>query len=145
MSNAIAGVGTIFSRWNADSTPAAWEPIAEVTSINGPGMSRNTIDVTSLDTEDGYMEFIGALRDPGTVVLSMNFSRETYDVMKADFEDNDRQNYKIVIPDEDQTTLEFEGLVTELPLSIEVNDKISCDVTIKLSGKVNHFDGSSGG
>lgn len=142
MSNAISGIGTKFYRWDADS-PAAWEAIAEINSIDGPGMTRGTIDVTSLDSEGGYMEFIAAIRDAGSVSLQMNFQRSTYEIMKNDFEDESPQNYKIVLPDEDETTLEFEGLVTELPLSITVTDKITCDVTVKISGKPVLKDGSS--
>lgn len=37
MSNAVAGVGTIFERYNG----VTWEDIAEVTSIEGPDMDRD--------------------------------------------------------------------------------------------------------
>jgi len=138
--NAIAGKGTLFRRWN--STTSAWENIAEVNSIEGPGMSRETIDVTDLSTTDGYRKFIGSLRDPGDLSLSMNFKRSEYDKFKSDFENDTPQNYEIVLPDADVTTLEFEGLVSELPLAIAVDDKITSDVTIKISGKVEVESGS---
>jgi len=141
MSNAITGVGTIFRRWNG----SAWENIAEINSINGPGMSRDTIDVTSLDSTGGYREFIAGFRNAGTVTLAMNFTRDTYDLMKTDFEDDDLQNYEIVLPDVENTTLEFEGLVTELPLSISADDKITADVTLQISGQVTVNSGASSG
>jgi predicted secreted protein len=141
MSNAITGVGTIFRRWNG----SAWENIAEINSINGPGMSRDTIDVTSLDSTGGYREFIAGFRNAGTVTLAMNFTRDTYDLMKTDFEDDDLQNYEIVLPDVENTTLEFEGLVTELPLSISADDKITADVTLQISGQVTINSGASSG
>ncbi len=140
-SQAMAGIGTKFYKW----TSGSWSRIAEVNSINGPNMSREIIDVTSLDSENGYREIIGALRDGGTAALNMNFSRAGYDLMKADFEDNDRKTYKIVLPDTAETTFEFDGLVMELPLTIEVADKISMDVSIQISGTVDVYDGSSGG
>ena len=143
-SNALSGIGTKFFRWDPGTTSSGWQSIAEITSISGPTMSREIIDVTSLDSDDGYREFISAIRDGGTVSLSMNFTRDGYDLMKDDFEDDERQNYAIVIPDTDETTLEFEGLVMELPLNIEVADKITLDVTIQISGKVVLYDGSSG-
>lgn len=134
MSNAIAGVKTLFRRW--DSATAAWENVAEINSITGPSMSRDTIDVTSLDSTGGYREFITGFRNPGTVTLAMNFTRETYDMMKSDFESDTAGNYEIVLPDADITSLEFEGLVTELPLTIPADDKVTADVTIQLSGEV---------
>lgn len=140
-SNAISGVGTIFRRWNG----SAWVNLAEINSIDGPTMSRGVIDVTSLDSAGGYREFIASFREAGTVSLAMNFTRETVDLMKADFESDVAQNYEIVLPDIDSTSLEFEGLVTEMPLSIPMDDKITMDVTIQISGQVTINSGGSSG
>ena len=141
MSNAIAGVGTKFRRWDG----ANWDDIAEINSITGPGKTRDTIDVTSLDSTGGYREFIGGFRDGGTVTLPMNFTRSTYEVMNTDFESDVLQNYEILLPDTELTSFEFEGLVTELGLGIPADDKVSADVTIKISGQVviNSGSGSS--
>lgn len=141
-SQARSGIGTKFYRWSDTSTE--WQAIAEVTNISGPAMSRDSIPVTSLDSEDGYEEVIGGLRKGGSVTFGMNFRRETYDMLKADFESDLKQNYKIVIPDTDETTFEFEGLVMELPPKFEVSSPITVDVTIQVSGKVEVYDGSSG-
>ena len=138
MSDAKAGVGTEFRRWSG----SAWDTISEINSITGPGMSRDVIDVTSLDSTDGYREFITGFRNAGTIALSMNFTRSTYDTMQTDFESDDLQNYEIVLPDAENTTLEFEGLVTELPLTIPPDDKITADVTIQISGAVTINSGS---
>lgn len=138
-SNAISGVGTKIYRKKAGE----WLPMAEVNSISGPGMSRETIDVTSLDSNAGYREFISGIRDAGTVSLSMNFTHDTYTQAKADFESDVANEYKIVVNDSTQTTLQFSGLVTELPLNVEVADKISADVTIKISGAVALTEGVS--
>jgi predicted secreted protein len=141
-SNAVAGVGTIFNRWNG-ATNGAWVPVAEINSITGPSMSRDTIDVTSLDSTGGYREFITGFRNAGTVVLAMNFTRDTYELMKGDFESNTAQNYQIVLPDVENTGLDFEGLVTELPLTIPADDKITADVTIQVTGKVEITSGGT--
>jgi len=137
-SNAVAGVGTLFRRWDGSN----WVNIAEINSISGPSMSRDTIDVTSLDSTGGYREFIGGFRDAGTLQLTMNFSRTTFDLMKTDFESDTSQNYEIVLPDGDNTTLEFVGLVTELPLEITADDKITSSVSLKITGQVTVNSGS---
>jgi predicted secreted protein len=132
-SNAFAGVGTSFRRWDG----SAFVAIAEVNSITGPGMTRDTIDVTSLDSTGGYREFITGFRNPGTVTLAMNFTVETYELMHADFESNTAQNYEILLPAEGSYfSFEFEGYVTELPLTIPPDDKVTADVTIQISGAV---------
>ena len=131
-SNAIAGVGTLFRRYNGTD---AWVNLAEINSITGPNKSRETIDVTSLDSVGGYREFIASFRDGGTVQLAMNFTRATYELMNTDFESDATQTYEIVLPDSEKTSLEFIGLVTELPLSISTDDKVTADVTIKVTGQ----------
>jgi len=137
-STAVAGVGTLFRRWSG----SGWVNLAEINSITGPGMSRDTIDVTSLDSTGGYREFITGFRNAGTIALAMNFTRASYDLMKADFESNDAVNYEIMLSDAENTSFEFEGLVTELPLTIPADDKMTADVTIQITGEVTINSGS---
>ena len=141
-SNAIAALGIVFSRWN--TTSSSWEPISEISGIGGPGKSRDTIEVTHFQSLDSYREYIGGLREGGTVPLTMNFTRATFDILNADFEDDAKQVYKIELPDDANTTFEFQGLVTELPLGAEIGDKVTADCTIQVSGKVEVLDGGSG-
>lgn len=137
---AFAGKGTEFRRWN--SSTGAWEAIAEITNISGPGMTRDIIDTTALDTAGDYRTFITGFRNAGTVTLDINMTRDNYETMKDDFEDDDAQNYEIVLPDSDTTSLEFEGLVTECPLTIPPDDKVTISVTIQISGQVTLESGS---
>ena len=140
MSDAISGVGTVFRKWDGVSS---WDNIAEITNINGPSMSRDLIEVTNLNTTGGFREFIAGFRDGGTIVVSMNYTRTSLDLMFADFEDDDTQNYEIVLPDTDATSLEFEGLVQEVPLTISTDSQITLEVTIKITGAVTVNSGSN--
>lgn len=142
-SNARSGVGTLFRRWN--TTLTEWENIAEIKSITGPNKTRATIDVTSLDSTGGFREFIASFRDAGTVALAMNYTRNTYEIMDADFDVETIQNYEIVLPDVENTTIEFTGLVTELGLAVTTGDAITADTTIKVSGKPVINSGASSG
>jgi predicted secreted protein len=132
MSQAISGVGTAFHRWNGSH----WDAIAEITSIKGPGVKRDQIEVTNLDSTGGYKEFIAGFRESGTISLSMNFIRNNYDLLLADFETDVAGNYEIILGDAVHTSFEFEGLVTELPLNISAKDAITMDVTILVTGKI---------
>jgi len=126
----ITGKGATFSRWSGST----WVALANIKSIGGPSASRETVDVTTLDSAGGYREFIGSLRDGGDISLGMLFEQASYVIMKNDFESDTVQEYAIVLPDTNATSLEFSGLVTELPLDIPLDDAVSCDVTIKISG-----------
>lgn len=138
---AISGVGTEFHRWNGST----WDAIAEITSIKGPGPKREQIEVTSLDSTGGYKEFIAGFRDNGSISLTMNFRRSNYDLLLADFDSDVPQNYEIILKDAVNTSFEFEGLVTELPLTIGAKDAITMDVTILITGPVTVNDGSMSG
>jgi predicted secreted protein len=131
MGQAIAGIGTIINRWDGSQ----WVPIANINSASGPGSERTTIDVTTLDSTGGYREFITGLRDGGEFTFGMNFVIETYLLIKDDFEDNDLQQYSVVFPDDESSTIVFDGIVTGFPLDIPLDDKVTCNVTIKISGE----------
>jgi len=139
--NAVAGLGTQFRRWSGSQ----WVLVSDIISITGPGMTRTTFDTTTLNTAGGYRTFKTGLRDAGQITLNMVFTRTSLDLMKTDFESNDPVNYEIVLPDADNTTFEFAGLVTELPLTIAIDDKITMDVTIQISGQVSVNSGSGSG
>lgn len=134
MSDAISGVGVQFQRESEDSSGvfAAW---AEVNSIEGPDETRETIDVTSLDSTGGYREFIASFRDGGEVRLEMNFTRTTYEAARDDFQDDDAQTYRISIPDTDTTKITFDAFITGVPISISPDDKITVGVTLKVTGE----------
>lgn len=134
-STAVSSQGTLFFRESVQ--------IGEINSITGPDKSRETIDVTRLEDDDGYRRFIASLRDAGQIQLSMNFDRSNYDVFNADFESDDLVEYAIVFPDPDRTAFIFEGLVIGLPAAANVGDKLTSNVTIKISGPVQISTGSS--
>jgi len=140
-SEAFAGVGTKFQRWDG----AAWQDIAEVNSIDGPGMTKDVLEVTSLDTDAGYNEFITGFAEGGTLTLDMNFTRETYELMKEDFESDEVRSYRIQLPDYDlaPSTFTIEGLVIELPITMTADDKVTADVVIQITSQVILDDGIS--
>lgn len=151
MQNPIAGVGTKFRKWDG----LAWTDIAQITGIEGPGMTKETIDVTALDSTGGYRKFISSFRDGGDVSLTMNYTRDGYDAMKAAYEADCDFDYEIVLPDGNRdnpicttsldtaknTTFQFKGIVTELPISVSTDSQVTMNVTVKVSGKVIVNDG----
>lgn len=144
MSNAFSSVGVQFRRWDADATSAAgaWVKLAEITGIDGPGKTKETIDVTNLDSTDGYREFISSFKDGGTVSLEMNFTSDTYDIMDEDFEADAANNYEIVFPDTGSTSFEFSAFVTELSISAAVGSQVTSSVSMKITGKITKNSGS---
>lgn len=134
MSDAIAGIGTVFKIGDGASTEV-FTAVAEVNSINGLNVTRKVIDVTSLDSTGGYDEFIGGSRDPGEAVLSMNFTLDNYVTFLAEIDEDDSRNFQIVFSDTGESTIEFAGIVTAMGTTVTTGDKVTMDVTIKASGQ----------
>ena len=133
-----AGMNAEFRRWNTST--GSWDKISELNSIDGPNMSREVFD-TSPDLEYGYRTFAGGKRDPGAITINGNFTRDSYDTLLADYEDDSAQNYELVLPDADNTSCEFEGLITELPLSVPAG-KMTINFAIKITGQPTIESGS---
>lgn len=137
----MAGVnafGTEFQRGNGATPTEVFTTIAHVTKIGGPARKRDTIDVTTHQSPDGWMEFIGSLKDGGEISLEVNYdpTEATHD-LDDDFDDVDPRHYKIVIlPDTaDEYTWALSGILTELGDEFPYDDKMSRSMTIKVTGK----------
>ena len=114
--------------------PEVFTAIAKVTNVSGPETERETYDVTAHDSESGWREFIGGLKDGGEVSLELNYDPRDHDVLMADYEDTEPRNYKLVFPQnlgEWALKLILTGFSQEAP----VDDKLSAEVTFKVSGK----------
>lgn len=132
----VDGFGTQLQRGDGAVTETFTE-IANVTSISGPGMSRETIDVTAHDSPEQWMEFLGGLKDGGEVSADLNYDpgEDTHNVLQDDFDDTAPRNYRIVFPDVDQTYWEVGAILTGLEPEAPYDDKLACSITLKVSGK----------
>ncbi|MFJ9662864.1 phage tail tube protein [Streptomyces griseoflavus] len=128
------GFGVQLKRGDGAATEV-FTKIADVTSLNPPNISRETLDVTSHDSPNGWMEFLGSLKDPGEVSADVNYQPDKHDLLVADFEDAKPRNYQIVFPDEDATTWEFPAILTGFEPETPYDDKASASLTWKVSGK----------
>ncbi len=129
--------GTQFLRGDGGS-PELYTMIANVTNISGPARTRETIDVTSHDSPDAWMEFLGGLKDGGEVGIEINYDpTEPTHLLDDDFDDDVPRNYRIVIlPDTpDEHTWDFKAVLTELSDEFPYDDKMGRTMTVKVSGK----------
>lgn len=128
----INAFGTLLKRGDGAATEV-FETIADVTSLSPPGIKRDTLDVTSHDSVNGWQEFVGGLKDPGEVSADVNYQPTEHDVMVADFEDTAPRNYEIVFPD--GTTWAFGAILTGFEPDAPYDDKLAATLTWKVSGK----------
>jgi predicted secreted protein len=115
--------------------PEVFTAIANVTSIEGPGIERETIDVTAHDSEDGWMEFVGGLKDGGEVEIEVNYDPADHDTLIADFEDENPRNYQLVFPDPGTTTWTLSLILSGFEPEAPYDDKLAANITFKVNGK----------
>ncbi len=132
------GFGTQLKRGDGATPTEAFTTIANVTSISGPERTRETIDVTSHDSPDGWMEFVGGLKDGGEISVDINYdpSLDTHD-LDDDFDDVEPRNYQIVIlpGTEDEHTWSLRAILTNLGDEFPYDDKMARSMTLKVTGK----------
>ena len=128
------GFGTLLKRGDGGS-PEVFTEIADPTGISGPGLSRETIDVTSHGSPEQWMEFIGGLKDGGEVSLDINYQPSLHDTLVDDFDDAAPRNYQLVFPDPDETTWGFKAIMTGFEPDAPYDDKLSASLTFKVTGK----------
>ena len=111
--------------------------IAELTNIGGPSLSADTLDVTSLDSADGYREFIQGVRDGGEISIEGNFipGNAGQVALVTDLNDGSLDAYTITFPAAMATTWTFNAIVTAFECSAPFDDKASFTATLKVSGK----------
>lgn len=130
----IDAFGTTLQRGNGAS-PEVFAEIANVTNIGGPGLSRETLDVTAHDSPNGWREHKGGLKDAGEISLDINFDPSEHDTLLADFADDEARNYKLVFPD--GTDWALKAILTGFEASAPHDDKLTASISLKVTGKPN--------
>lgn len=125
--------GIALKRSDMQATPV-FTAVANVTSLKGPEIKRETYDVTAHDSVSGWREFVGGLKDGGEVSIQVNYDPRIHDTLVADFEDTVPRDYKMTFPG----TLgewAFKAILTGFSQEAPVDDKLSAELTFKVSGK----------
>ena len=126
--------GIALKRGDGVTPTEGFATIGNVTNVGGPEIERETYDVTSHDSVDGWREFIGGLKDGGEVSIEINYDPRIHDSLVEDFEDTAPRNYKMTFPaalGEWAMKLILTGFAQEAP----VDGKLAAELKFKVSGK----------
>lgn len=112
-------------------------PVAELSSIGGLELTAETIDSTSLDSDGGYRTFIAGFKDAGEVSLSGFYAPDDpgQAALYAAFNSGATTACKIVFPAEMGFEWNFNAVVTAFSTSSELEEAISFESTLKVSGE----------
>lgn len=140
--NAKLAQGTrILYSADEDGTPTN-RYIGEVTSISGPTMSSDLIDVTTQESAGGFREKIIGLTDPGELTFDIFFnqtlvSHDEVDGMLAHFKNKTISWFQLHLPLVGATEMgiwQFQGVVNGFEIDASVDDALKASLTIAISG-----------
>lgn len=140
----FSGFGTKFQRGDGAS-PEVFATIGEATNISGPALERDTIDVTSHDSTNGFREWVGGLKDGGEVSFEVNYDPSIHNVLYDDLNDTQPRNYKVILPDGvdgDGAEWAFQAFLTGVGQEYPMDDKLTNEFTFKVSGEPTYTAGS---
>ncbi|WP_245585961.1 phage tail tube protein [Paenibacillus pinihumi] len=115
----------------------AAKSIGQLKSISSPSMSQETIDVTTLESDGGYREVIGSFKDGGEVSASGFFKPSDPGQAAAykAYDESTVESFAIKFPVTLGARWVFKGVVTAFSTSAELEEAVSFEITIKVSGK----------
>ena len=128
----VRSVGTTFTM---GATAEASTAIGGLTSIGGVEISADTVDVTALDSDGGYREFLPGFKDAGEVPLEGFLDDDDTGQFAAytALESGEVQKCEINFPNGSKWS--FDGILTGFSTSASLEDAVSFSTTIKVSGK----------
>lgn len=111
--------------------------IAEITSVSGLEISADTIETTNLDSS-GWRSFIQGVRDGGEVSVSGYFNPADTNgqyAMYTALTGGTVTSFKISFPSAMGAEWTFSGVVTGFTTGSEMEDSVSWEATIKVTGQ----------
>lgn len=113
--------------------------IPYATAITMPGITFDTVDVTTNSSPNGFREFIPGLADGGEVTFTLNWHddeathQELWEAQQA----REVIGFQVALPQFDTNNLfDFSGFVTGLPIASPIDAQVTQDVTIKITGNI---------
>lgn len=137
--SASAAFGTLLKIGDGGS-PENFTTIAEVRTLSGPELTRDTEDVTSHDSPNNWEEHIPTILRSGNVTLGINYlpTHATHNASTGlikDLVDGTLRNFQLVMSDPASTTWSFSAYVVGFNPNFDHDASISAEVTLKLSGE----------
>lgn len=111
--------------------------VGALSSISGIDASADEVEVTDMGNTDGYREYLPGFKDGGEVSVGGYMDGEDegqarlYELMES----GDVVDCKIQFPAKIGKTWSFKAGVTKFTTSADVDDAITFEATLKVSGK----------
>jgi predicted secreted protein len=108
--------------------------IGELTNIDVLDVSADDYDVTTHDSTDQWREFIGGLKDGGTLSGDLNFDPADHGTILDLVGETDQ--IVITLPaDADDATVTFDGYINGLSAAAPHDGQLEAEISIKVTGE----------
>lgn len=126
----IDAFGTQLLRLNL----GVYTAIANVSGFKGPGIKRDTDDVTAHDSPTRWREYIGTLVTAGEIKVEINYDSSQHNTLISDFEDTTARGYKLRYP-LNGSEWAFNAFITGFEVDAPIDGKQAASVTFQVTGK----------
>lgn len=128
--------------------PSTYTPVAAVADLSGPQLQSDQIEVSHRadgDPANMWRRYVSGMKDGGEVTFTIIFDPDdpTHDPtlttsMYAQGANGDVAGYQVDFPgqDTDRTTASFNAYVTNFDIDAPLEDGLTADVTLKITGQV---------
>lgn len=119
------------------TTTTGLAEVGYLRNISGPGVSANDVDTTTLDSSSNFRTFTCGLLDPGEVTFQVVYATTLITHKRLAYYMGARSAKTFTVyhgstaGDTDAFSAYVKGMSREIPL----DDLITCDYTLKVSGK----------
>lgn len=139
--NARSGFGTLFQRGDGASPTELFTTVAEVTSISGPRENLEFVDATHMESPNAYREKIATLLNSGQVTIGQQWlaGDTSQNNLRLDMRNRVKRNFRILPPGSGKK-ITFSGLVVDIGREFPLDNKMTADVTIEVTGPVEIAD-----
>lgn len=144
MSNQIIAYGATVER-SLDGT--TYTEIPECKAVAIPMVETDYLEATSLDSPNGFREYVKGLKDAGVLAVTAGYTAAGYEQQLADQAAADSAYYRTTLkPQPNQSTgdvFEFRGFPTPMVQQTETGALIDMEISIRTTGDVTWTRGTA--
>lgn len=124
----------------------SYTQIPEMKSVAVPAVETEYVEATSLDSPDGFREYVPGLKDAGTLALSAGYTAAGYEQQVADQATGNAIYYRTTLaPQPAQTTGDvfvFQGFPTPSLTGDDVAGLVDMTINLRTTGNVTWTRGT---